>query len=112
MAGIYRLWAERSDSRLTDAVMACLSVFGYGALPSDPKQATAKIAMFKMVLEDEPIWAVEQAVKWWAKTHREAPSPKELLDRAKKEKGFFDTYKGECVGRIYEKMTKWIRESK
>lgn len=112
MKRVFRLWAERDDNRLTQAVMGVLVVYGYGAMPSDPAQAVVKVNVFKLALGDEPIWAVEQACKWWVMNKSQAPTPTELLSRIKFEKGYYDRFMNIDVGMIYDKLTAWLKDKK
>jgi hypothetical protein len=73
MADAWRHWRPVSaggaeqQAMLINEVMKTLSVYGYGALPSDPMQSKAKVEGFCEVLEDVPIWAIEEAGKEWRK---------------------------------------------
>jgi hypothetical protein len=95
--------------------METLVVYGYGALPSDPVQAKAKINMYCKVLLEVPPWAVQAAGLWWVKTMGDnPPTPALLLSRAQLEMGWFDKLDlGDgCkieFGRAYDKLKGWLK---
>lgn len=123
MATIYRHWkpikSPDEHAGLINAVMMLLSVYGYGALPSDPLQSKAKITGFCKMLEECPLWAVEVACEKWMKEKKEPPTPSELLARAKHEMGWYMPFMGDKIafgdeptGRVYEKLVNWVKDNK
>jgi hypothetical protein len=117
---VYRLWFPKNtpeeQAAKVNAVMQTLVVYGYGALPSDPVQAKAKINMFCRVVEEVPAWAVEAAGVWWVKTVEDnPPAPAQLLSRARLEMGWYDKIElgDSCdmeLGRVYDKVKGWIKD--
>jgi len=105
------------------AVTACLSIFGYGALPSEKDKARVVVSTYCKVLAQEPIWAVEKACEWYQANgdRGEAPMPKDILWRTKMEKGWFDGIRVSnqqgllgivWVGTIYSELKDWLEETK
>lgn len=123
MLTVYGHWkpakTPQEQAGLAAEVAKTLSVYGYGALPSDPLQAKAKISGFAEVLEECPVWAVEKAGRDWRKKEKEPPTPSAWLARARKEMGYFDPYEAGGrsefghpnlnAGRAYELLVDWLR---
>lgn len=118
MAVLFRLWKPATSgedrAQLVAEIMKTLSVYGYGALPSDTLQAKMKVDGFCEVLEECPLWAVQHAGLKWRKTEKEAPTPQQWLSNSKAEMGRFNKVKfgdnTETVGRVYDKLVAWIKE--
>lgn len=125
MTVIYKLWRPVSQNGLEDKaaliveVNKMLSNYGYGALPADPLQAKLKVEGYAEILEDAPLWSVQQASKNWRKTtHTNPPTSGEWLNAARGEMGYYakvhygNTGEWETAGRVYEKLVAWIKEAK
>jgi len=95
-----------------------LSNYGYGAMPADHLQAKLKVEGYTEILEDSPLWAVQQASKNWRKSGKaNPPTSGEWLHEARREMGYYakvyygNTGEFEVAGRVYEKLTGWVRET-
>lgn len=113
---VYSLWkpvrGEEQTMALINQLMMTLSIYGYGALPSDKDQSKAKIAAFAEVLGECPLWAIQQACKAWRKERTEAPTPADLYSASRRAMGFYQPCFGRftSAGSVYEKLVGVLNE--
>lgn len=126
IAELWQYWKPVKDSnpeeqaKLISEIMKTLSVYGFGALPSDPLQSHAKIDGFREVLEECPFWAIELSGKNWRRDKTEPPVPASWLRATKNEMGCNDRlpwgrneFSGLFdIGWAYEKVIQWMKNDK
>jgi len=117
MAEIYRLWRPCTQAaekaQLITEIMTVLSVYGFGALPSDPVQSKAKVNGFCKVLEEFPLWAIQETGTRWLKEEKNPPTPTEWAANIRQAMGYYARIKfGQdflFAGKVYEKLTTWLK---
>lgn len=123
---IWRKWKPVDEGKAEDKaalineVMQTLSVYGYGALPSDPAQSKAKVSGFCGVLSDLPLWAIQEAGKEWRTNQTEPPTPADWRREAKERCGYNQWLTplpggindGYTMGWAYDKVVEWLKNGK
>ncbi len=121
---IYSAWkpikTPQERANLITEIVRHFSIYPFGALPSDPVQAKAKIDEYASVLEQCPLWAIVKAKEEWREVNHEPMTASVWLNKTRKHMGYyagfgkpngFGVYEL-TTGRAYQLMVEWVKKAK